>query len=106
MFYIPRLSPSTTLACPVARAPLSSPFCLYEGQTPLLVAAYFNRVESVRLLLESGADNDVKDNVRRKGARLRCSCLFTPLPSSLQNGETALGLANEDGHAAVVALLQ
>ena len=39
-------------------------FSLQSGQTALMIASFKNCVECVRLLLEKGADFNLRDNVR------------------------------------------
>jgi ankyrin repeat protein len=55
-----------------------------EGFTPLMTAAAEGQAEVVEILLDAGADRDLKD----------------------QDGDTALSFARENGHSHVVALLE
>ena len=59
--------PTHPSGMPLTPAPLPSPFPLQDGYTPLLFAANDGYVETVRLLIDRGADIEGKTNVRRKG---------------------------------------
>ena len=65
----------TPSGMPAAPAPLSSPLPLQDSRTALHNAALNGHLESVRLLLDRGADKEAKDNVRREGRGVDVLCV-------------------------------
>ena len=53
-----------TPTCLLTTAPLTCPPCVQPGYTALHVAVMWGKLETVRLLLDSGANKEAKDKVR------------------------------------------
>ena len=68
--------------------------CMQNGQTLLMLAAFGGHCDVVKLLLESGAQKDLQDNVRRRegcgaapmGAMRRGDRLYVGVRVQIGNG--------------------
>lgn len=87
-----------------------------RGSSPLIIAGYYNNVESVRLLLRQGADMEIKDNMGNTALMGVCFKGYTAIVEALcahsaivdnenGNGATALIFAATFGHNEIIRIL-